>query len=95
MIGKAAVSSTIVVQDGETIALAGFIRETNEFVRTRVPVIGRIPGLGLLFGSTRRSTTRSEIIILITPHVIRSFDESQQVTEELKSKLAEVQQLLQ
>ena len=95
VIGKAAVSSTIVVQDGETIALAGFIRESNEIVRTRVPLIGRIPGLGLLFGSTRRATTRSEIIILITPHVIRNFDESQQVTEELKSKLAEVQQLLQ
>ena len=95
VIGKAAVSSTIVVRDGETIALAGFIRESNELVRSRVPVIGRIPGLGLLFGSTRRATTRSEIIILITPHVIRNFDESQQVTEELKSKLAEVQQLLQ
>ena len=80
VIDKAAVSSTIVVQDGETIALAGFIRESNELVRSRVPVIGRIPGLGLLFGSTRRATTRSDIIILITPHVIRNFDESQQVT---------------
>ena len=95
VIGKAAVSSTIVVQDGQTIVLGGFIRENQERAQSRIPVIGRIPGLGALFGNTRRATTRSELVILITPHVIRNFDEAQLATDELRGRLEEIQEMLQ
>ena len=94
VIGKSSVTSTIVVQDGQTIALGGFIRETLEYGRNRVPVLGSIPGLGLLFGNTREQTTRSELILLITPRVIRDFDAAAAVTAELQSKLEEVEAFL-
>ena len=44
VISKTAVNSTISIQDGETIALGGFIRENNDFARSRIPIIGRIAG---------------------------------------------------
>jgi general secretion pathway protein D len=94
VIGKAAVSSTIVLQDGQTVALGGFIRESNDLARSRVPLLGRIPGVGVLFGNTRTSSTRTELIVLITPHVIRSHNEADLATEELKSKLREIQRFL-
>ena len=94
VIGKSSVDSTIVVQDGQTIALGGFIRENSQQVESRVPLIGRVPVLGALFGSTSNSTTRTELIILITPHVIRDTEEADQATEELKQKLKEIQEII-
>ena len=87
-------NSTIVVQDNETIAIGGFIRENKELTRNRVPLLGRIPGVGVLFGDTTNSTSRTELIVLITPHVLRTREDLDASTEELKSKLYEVQKLL-
>lgn len=94
VIGKSSVSSTIVIRDGETIALSGFIRENNELSRSRFPLLGDIPGLGILFGNTRRSNTRSELIVLITPHVARNFDETNAASDELRTKLKEIQKMM-
>jgi general secretion pathway protein D len=94
VIGKTSVNSTIVVHDEETIAISGFIRESKELARSRIPLLGRIPVAGTLFGNTRNANTRSELIILITPHVIRTKEEAEATTEELKSKLREVQKLI-
>ena len=94
VIGKSAVQSTIAVQDGETIALSGFIRENTDSTRNRIPLLGDIPGVGVLFGNTSRSTTRTELIVLITPHVIRSDQEANAATDELKTRLKEVRQLI-
>ena len=93
-IGRSAVNSTIVVQDHETIALGGFIRENKDLSRSRLPLLGRIPVAGALFGNTNNSSSRSELIVLITPHVIRSREDLDTSTEELKAKLNEVQKLL-
>jgi general secretion pathway protein D len=93
-IGRSAVNSTVVLQDNETIAIGGFIRENKELNRNRFPLLGRIPGVGILFGDTTNSTSRTELIVLITPHVIRNREELDASTQELKSKLDEVQKLL-
>lgn len=94
VIGKSAINSKIVIQDGQTIALGGFIRENNELARSRVPLLGRIPVAGVLFGNTRRGTTRTELIVLITPHVLQTHEDADLATSELKAKLREVQKLL-
>ncbi len=93
-IGKALVNSTIVVQDGQTIAISGFIRENNDLTRRRIPLIGRVPGIGVLFGNTSRSTTRSELIVLITPHVLKTHADADVATEELKEKLRELKKIV-
>ena len=94
VIGKTAVRSTIVVQDGETIPLTGFMRENDSLGRNRIPLLGAIPYAGLLFGNTTKTTTRSELIVLITPHVVTTIDERAAATEELKAKLKETQKLI-
>ena len=94
LISKSSVNSTIVLQDNQTIAIGGFIRENREASQSRVPLLGRIPGAGVLFGNTSHTNSRTELIVLITPHVIRTRDEAEASTEELKSKLKEVQKVL-
>lgn len=95
VIGKSSVTSTVVIGDGQTIALGGFIRENLDQDRSRVPLIGRVPIIGALFGNTSRSSGRSELIILITPHVLETYDDAVVATEELKTKLREIKKILQ
>ena len=93
-IQKRSISTQVVVGDGETIALGGIIQETRTFSNSRVPLLGRIPYLGILFGSTSVSSQKTELIILLTPTVIRNPLEAQRATTELRDKLKELQRLL-
>ncbi len=68
-INRRAMSSTLVMREGETIVLGGMVQETESESRTQVPILGSIPLLGYLFSSTSHSTNKSELVIYITPHI--------------------------
>ena len=80
------ISSTVAVHDGETIALGGLISDSRSRTRDGIPFLRRIPVIGDLFGSTNKDGTRTELIVLITPRVIRSEEESAAVMSELESQ---------
>jgi type IV pilus assembly protein PilQ len=65
------VTSNILVRDGHTILIGGLFRESSSAVRSQVPIVGNIPGLGALFRSTNDSTDREEVIILLTVHIVK------------------------
>lgn len=76
-------TANVMVRDGHTIVIGGLFREQTKNGRSQVPVLGNIPYLGTLFRSTDDSTKREEVIILVTPHIIRQeIDEA--VSEQLK-----------
>ncbi|MFZ2197160.1 MAG: secretin N-terminal domain-containing protein [Thermodesulfovibrionales bacterium] len=75
-ITKRDISTNLVAQDGQTIVLGGLIDETTSKGRSGIPFLSKLPVLGYLFGSTVDDTTRTELIILLTPHVIRNQQES-------------------
>ncbi|MCY3756699.1 MAG: type II secretion system protein GspD, partial [Acidobacteria bacterium] len=81
------VTTQVTVKNAQTIAIGGIISETKGRSRSGVPFLGRIPGLGLLFGSTSRKTSRTELIALITPHVIEDIEQASDLTDALKSTL--------
>ncbi|MGD0590139.1 MAG: type II and III secretion system protein [Bacteroidota bacterium] len=68
-INRRAMSSTLVMREGETIVLGGMVQESESDSRTQVPILGSIPLLGYLFSSTSHSTNKSELVIYITPHI--------------------------
>jgi cell division septation protein DedD len=82
--------TTAVVQDNETLAIGGIIAENAERTRRGIPYLMNIPVFGRFFGSTSDSIIRTELIMLITPHVIRGRDESRQATDEFRSKMSSV-----
>ena len=61
--------TTVVLRDGETLCLGGLIRKSKTEVRSSVPFLGSIPGLGRLFSYTSEEEEESELAIFITPTV--------------------------
>ena len=72
----------IAVQSGQTVMLGGLIRDIDNTTDKHVPLLGRIPVIGNLFGNTSHDKQRTELIVLITPRVIASSDDARQVTED-------------
>lgn len=81
-INKTEATTNLVAQDGETIIIGGLIREDITKARSGIPFLSKIPILGYLFGSTDNITTRNELIILLTPHVMRNIQEAKDVTSD-------------
>ena len=81
------VSSTVAVSNGETVALGGLIRNNKSLNKSGVPVLSKIPVLGVPFSSTDKTERRTELLIFITPRIIRSSSEAKEITDYLRSKL--------
>lgn len=81
------ITTSLIVRDGQTIALAGIISDQTSVTRDRVPLLGDIPILGALFGQTTRTRRRAELIFFITPHVIHNLPTSTELALEFKRAL--------
>jgi general secretion pathway protein D len=79
--------SSVSVQDGQTIALGGLIRDSNDNSRGGIPVLSQVPVLGWLFGSTVKATGRTELLVLLTPRVVRGQNDAQLATDELRNRM--------
>jgi len=66
--------SSLVLKDGERTIIGGLIRDDNSKTRTVIPILGDIPLLGRLFTSRDRTQNKREILLSITPHIVRSLD---------------------
>ncbi len=85
--------STVLVDDGQTIALGGLIRDNKTKGKSGLPLLQRIPLLGSAFRSTTDTNRRTELLIFITPHVIRNMQEARDITDYLKERLRSVGKL--
>jgi general secretion pathway protein D len=81
-IARREVSTTVTVGDGKTIVIAGLTRQDENRVDRRVPVLGAIPLLGRLFRQTVDTKENTNLLILVTPHVIADAGASARITEE-------------
>src|SRR5579884_1103806 len=79
--------SSIIVHDGETVALGGLIRADTSDTKSGIPVLSEIPGIGPLFRTTARSRDRTELIVLLSPRVVRGIDDARAMTDDLRSRI--------
>jgi general secretion pathway protein D len=89
-ISKRTVTTQAVAQDGQTIALGGMISYTNTKTINRIPLLGDIPWLGVLFGSTSYTSQETELIVLLTPHIISTLPAAAAATRELEDRLKDL-----
>lgn len=85
-LNKTETTTNLVARDGQTIIIGGLIREDLTKSREGIPFLSKIPLLGWLFGTTSRVNSRVELILLLTPHVIKTTEEAEQVTSEYIEK---------
>ena len=81
------VRSHVVVQDGQTVGLAGLISDNVSQGNSGIPYLKDIPILGTLFGTQNNTRERTELIILITPHVLQDQRDARSLTQDLREKL--------
>ena len=86
-ISQRKIKTSVVVSDGQTIALGGLIEEGRNRTNSKVPGAGDVPVLGALFRNRSDRIEKTELLILITPRVIRDGGESRSVTDELRSRI--------
>jgi general secretion pathway protein D len=87
------IETSVAVRDNETIALGGLIKDSTTKGSSGIPFLSEIPVLGGLFGQKNDSKDRTELLVLITPHVVDSLDRARGVTQELRRKLPLIEPL--
>ena len=84
------IESTVAINSGETIVLGGLIKNQDTNSESGIPGLYKIPVIGKLFGSTKDETLRTELLVLITPRVIRNYDDARTITDEFRHKLKRI-----
>jgi general secretion pathway protein D len=84
------VKTQVVVNDSESLMLGGLVKDQTGRISAQIPVAGDVPIVGNLFKDKGDTIDKSELVIMITPHVVRSLDEGREITEEYKRKLLDI-----
>ncbi|MEO1751946.1 type II secretion system secretin GspD [Thiofaba sp. EF100] len=85
------IESVVAVQGGQTIVLGGLILENRTDAERGIPGVYKVPVFGKLFGATEESTKRTELLVMLTPRVVRNQKEAAEVTEEFRQRLRSLQ----
>jgi general secretion pathway protein D len=72
-IGTRGANTVLRLRNGETQILAGLIQENDQIAANKIPLLGELPVASRLFGSQKDTADRSEILLSITPHIVRSI----------------------
>lgn len=78
---KRQAKTTVVVDDQQTIIIGGLMRDNTTLGESKIPVLGDIPVLGWLFKTKTTSTQKINLILVLTPYIVRSADDFQHILE--------------
>ncbi len=78
---KRSTKTSMVVKDNETLVIGGLIQQTKGRTREGIPLLSRIPLIGYLFGTTKDTRAKDELLVLLTPRVITRAEDGNRLTE--------------
>jgi len=81
------ISSKVAVRSGETIVLGGLIKDNSTVGKAGVPLLQDIPVLGNLFGTNNKTSSRTELLVVLTPRVVRTDIDIREVSEDLRDRM--------
>jgi len=82
-------SGTFAAADGKAVIVGGLIEDENSDQQERVPVLGRIPVIGTLFRRQDKNKGKSELIVIIRPHILSTPADGQKISEDLLKDLSD------
>jgi general secretion pathway protein D len=80
------VENTVYVRDGEAVMIGGILRETQDNTESKVPWLGDIPILGWAFKSTLNDVRKTNLLIVLTPHIVRDPTDLERLTVENRER---------
>lgn len=86
---KRSAKTNIVVKDGETVVIGGLIQDQDEEVVSKVPFFGDIPGLGWLFKTKTKTKVKTNLMILLTPHIVKDNADLATISDSQRSKFGD------
>ncbi|ALC15364.1 type II secretion system protein GspD [Desulfuromonas soudanensis] len=89
---KRLLRNTILAEDGRTVVLGGLIRNNEQVTISKVPFLGDIPGLGWLFKRKTNSNTKTNLLIFITPKIVKNADDLEKVTQSSRRSMDDFQE---
>ncbi|MDH3230468.1 MAG: type II secretion system secretin GspD [Alphaproteobacteria bacterium] len=92
-ISKRIINTTAAVQSGQTVALGGLIQDNKSNSKVGVPGLSKIPFLGALFRYTADTVNRSELLVLVSPRIVRDAREAREITDELRRRMEDLERL--
>ena len=81
------VKTVLVAKSGQTIMIGGLITHDEVIKESKIPLLGDIPWLGYLFSSVTRADRVTNMVILITPHIINTTNEAVYLTQKFQAKM--------
>ena len=81
------INSKVAIRSGEALVLGGLIRDNNTSGSNGVPLLHEIPLLGALFGTKSNKGQRTELLVVITPRVLRSDQDAREVSAEMRDRM--------
>lgn len=86
-ITKRQAKTQLITGDNQTVVLGGLIREDLNTTQAGLPGLRKMPILGPLFGSDKVTKEKTELLVLITPHIVTNLEEGARVTHDMKEKV--------
>jgi general secretion pathway protein D len=80
---KRTAKTTVVVDSKQTIIIGGLFRDDADVTEQKVPCIGDIPLLGKLFGRTQTNSRKTNLVIFLTPHIVRTAEDLRRIKEQV------------
>ena len=81
------IKTTVAVKDGESLTLGGLMQDRTNTGKNQLPILGEVPVLGNLFKSKDDVIKRTELLILITPRVVRDPNQVRLITDEFRDRM--------
>ncbi|WP_374942836.1 type II secretion system secretin GspD [Sphingomonas sp.] len=79
---KRGIENTFTVDDGNIVVIGGLLDDNERRTIEKIPLLGDIPGLGVLFRSKARSRTKTNLMVFIRPTILRTPEDSRRITEQ-------------
>ncbi|MFM7102149.1 MAG: type II secretion system protein GspD, partial [Verrucomicrobiota bacterium] len=80
-------TSTVTIRDKDAVLLGGFINTTTRRNKSGVPLLKDVPGLGYLFSSRNKTSSRTELMVMIRPSILATPDDAAKVADAERDRL--------
>jgi general secretion pathway protein D len=90
VISTRSVQTKLLIKDGQTVVIGGLNDKQHEVIQSGIPLFSSLPLIGGLFGHTSRRTTESELLLFITPRIIRADADADSLTDPLSQKAEKI-----